>query len=322
MESQEDIERRLIEGGILVEGLHARLASGLCSDKFLVKNNVTRDMTLLDFIAREMAERHLHLGIDTVLVPATGAIAIGYWTARWLSEMTGKTVRIVFANKPAIEGSPLELKRGYGEAIRGKQVTVVQPNNDARAGIWQMAMMSLAARHGAENTHFVHLNAWTAEETFELMTNPTASASVEGLESPEVIMVEANDDIPHGIRVAMALAAAGERVQFVYAERQTNSSGRFDVRPEFVQFVTDKRILVCEDIVTSGGSLDATVAVTEAIGGNVIATCGLWSRGDYNSSGFTALVRKPIPAYQPGPDTCPGCRDNMPYSTQYGRGPR
>jgi orotate phosphoribosyltransferase len=112
-----------------------------------------------------------------------------------------------------------------------------------------------------------------------------------------------------GILVAYELARA-LGVRALFAERQDGTMTLrrgFAIRP-------GERILLCEDVVTTGGSLNEVRDVVAAAGGNVVAVAALVDRTSGRESGLglplTALVTVEVPTYPP--ESCPMCRAGQP----------
>ena len=83
-----------------------------------------------------------------------------------------------------------------------------------------------------------------------------------------------------------------------------------------------ERVLLVDDILTTGGSLLAMLPPVESAGGEIVGCFVMADR-----SGGTAVLASPttdrrypvqglwqleIPTFEPGPDTCPGCADGTP----------
>lgn len=62
--------------------------------------------------------------IEAVIAPAVGGVVLSQWTAYHVSELTGKEVYALFADKDGHGG--LVIKRGYDKAIAGKRTLVVE----------------------------------------------------------------------------------------------------------------------------------------------------------------------------------------------------
>jgi orotate phosphoribosyltransferase len=83
-----------------------------------------------------------------------------------------------------------------------------------------------------------------------------------------------------------------------------------------------ERILLVDDILTTGGSLLAMLPAVEAAGGEIVECAVLVDRSagmatlTSPSSGrvypLRALWSLEIPTYEPGPETCPRCEDGTP----------
>jgi len=112
-----------------------------------------------------------------------------------------------------------------------------------------------------------------------------------------------------GIVVAHEVARAlGTRALF--AERQ---DGRMTLRRGFT-VEAGERILLAEDVVTTGGSLREVQEMVTAAGADVVGVAALVDRTSGRDPGFgmplVSLVEINVPAYEA--DDCPLCRDGLP----------
>ena len=102
-----------------------------------------------------------------------------------------------------------------------------------------------------------------------------------------------------GYAVAQALG-----VRFIWTERQ---DGVMTLRRGFTLKAGEK-ILVVEDVITTGGSTRECIAALESNGGSVVAAASIIDRSngvaDVGVPRF-ALVRMDVPTYQP--QSCPLC---------------
>jgi orotate phosphoribosyltransferase len=120
---------------------------------------------------------------------------------------------------------------------------------------------------------------------------------------PTVVLSPALGGILIGQEVARGL---GIRAQF--AERQ---DGALTLRRGFALSPSD-RVLVVEDVVTTGGSTMETARVAQAMGAQVIGAAAIIDRSGGQSNlelPLHALVRLDVPTYQP--DACPFCARGM-----------
>lgn len=121
-----------------------------------------------------------------------------------------------------------------------------------------------------------------------------------------------------GLIAGFALATALDK-RSIFAERV---NGEMQIRRGF-EIKPGERVLVCEDIITTGGSALEAARAIEALGGEVVAFAALANRGFCKRDG-SALGRKAncsLPENKPlfaladfdfemyAPDNCPLCKD-------------
>ena len=120
---------------------------------------------------------------------------------------------------------------------------------------------------------------------------------------PTVVLSPALGGIVIGHEVARALG-----VRAIFAERQ---DGGLTLRRGFIIGEAD-RVLVVEDVLTTGGSTRETMQVARAAGGRVVGAASIVNRGRDVELGvpYVSLVQIDLPTYEP--DTCPLCAQGMP----------
>ena len=107
-------------------------------------------------------------------------------------------------------------------------------------------------------------------------------------------------------------------VRAIFAERQ---DGRLTLRRGFTLAGAD-RVLVVEDVLTTGGSTRETMQVATAAGGQVVGAASIVNRSvSATGSGqgavqfdvpFAALLDVALPTYEP--DACPLCAQGVPVA--------
>ena len=98
-------------------------------------------------------------------------------------------------------------------------------------------------------------------------------------------------------------------VRAIFAERQ---DGRLALRRGFTLDAAD-RVLVVEDVMTTGGSTRETIEVAMAAGGQVVGTASIVDRSGGTirfDVPFTSLLEIALPTYQA--DQCPLCAQGLP----------
>ena len=114
----------------------------------------------------------------------------------------------------------------------------------------------------------------------------------------------------------------GREVLSIYAEK--SESGGFIIKRGYDKLVAGKRVLVVEDVLTTGGSAKAVVEAVRTIGGKVVGLGALVNRGGVTAqeiggvSKFIALVNIKLAAWQEA--DCPLCEQGVPINLDVGKG--
>jgi orotate phosphoribosyltransferase len=128
---------------------------------------------------------------------------------------------------------------------------------------------------------------------------------------PSLVLSPALGGVVIGHEVGRALG-----VRAIFAERQ---DGALALRRGFVVSETD-RVLVIEDVLTTGGSTRETMQVAKAAGGHVVGAASVVDRSDPSAGSgqvartlgvpFAALLEVHLPTHEP--DQCPLCAQGLP----------
>ena len=127
--------------------------------------------------------------------------------------------------------------------------------------------------------------------------------------SPTVVLSPALGGIVIGQEVGRALG-----VRAMFAERL---DGALTLRRGFA-LDDGERVLVVEDVMTTGGSTRETIDVARAVGARVVGAAAIVDRGAATTASrrsalgvpFTALLEIDLPTYEP--DRCPLCAQGLP----------
>lgn len=97
------------------------------------------------------------------------------------------------------------------------------------------------------------------------------------------------------------------------------------IKRSYPKRIINKRVLVVEDIINTGGSAAGTVKAVTAVGGNVIACKALANRAADKKAAaeligvpFESLVELEMDNYSP--DSCPYCAEDRPINQELGHG--
>ena len=92
----------------------------------------------------------------------------------------------------------------------------------------------------------------------------------------------------------------------------------------YEKYIKDsKRVLVVEDIITTGGSILKSIKAVQESGGNVVGACAMVNKNkdlDKEMFGvpFTTLADLFVDTYTES--ECPLCKNNVPINTNVGHG--
>jgi orotate phosphoribosyltransferase len=108
----------------------------------------------------------------------------------------------------------------------------------------------------------------------------------------------------------------------VYAEEDA-ASGERVFRRGYADLLPGRRVLVVEDVLTTGGSARKVVSAVRAAGGTVVGLGALCNRGALTAAALdvprlVALVEVALESWPA--DECPLCRAGVPVNTHVGKG--
>ncbi len=114
---------------------------------------------------------------------------------------------------------------------------------------------------------------------------------------------------------------SGEDILAVYAEK--TKDGEFVIKRGYDKLVAGKRVLVVEDILTTGGSVKKVVACVRELGGEIVGVGALCNRGgvsaeDLDVPELFSLVDITLESWPE--DECPLCARDVPINTDVGKG--
>jgi orotate phosphoribosyltransferase len=121
---------------------------------------------------------------------------------------------------------------------------------------------------------------------------------------PTVVLSPALGGIVIGHEVGRALG-----VRAIFAERV---DGALALRRGFTLAASD-RVLVVEDVMTTGGSTRETIEAAKAAGGQVVGTASIVNRGGAAirfDVPYVSLLEIALPTYEP--EVCPLCAQGVP----------
>jgi len=200
----------------------------------------------------------------------------------------------LFRSSGALREGHFQLKSGrHGDAYVEKFAVLSDPAATSElCGFWAGALRS-AGGDGAEGTARV-----------DLVAGPTTGGVILAFETGRQL----------GVRAIFA-----EQVRDADGATHREFRRGFRIEP-------GERVLLVDDILTTGGSLLAMLPAVEAMGGEIVECVVLVDRSGGGTNTLTSpttgrtyplrsLWRLDLPTYEPGAATCPRCADGTPLHT-------
>lgn len=178
-----------------------------------------------------------------------------------------------------------------------------------------------SGRHGSSyvNKDALYPHTAATRQVCAQMATHYASADIEVVAGPTV----------GGVIIAQWTAyhleaALGREVLAVYAEEEQDAVGKIRTfRRGYDTLVAGRRVLVVEDILTTGGSARMVVQAVERAGGSVVGVAALCNRGGVTADllgtpELYSLTNVPLESWTA--EECPLCATGMPINTRLGKG--
>ena len=142
---------------------------------------------------------------------------------------------------------------------------------------------------------------------------------IEAVVSPVIGGVALSQWIANHLTSLQRGAGQKEEVLAIFADKQ-HDIGKFNITRGYDEFVEGKRVLVADDIRTTGGSIERVIEVVKLYGGRVVGTSVLWDRGDKKPDlpKFFSLINVKFPTWVPA--ECPSCKQAVPINRNLGKG--
>ena len=213
-------------------------------------------------------------------------------------------------------------------------MTTIKPavEQAARAVVAQRIEELFRASGAFREGHFLlksgrHGDAYV--EKFQVLQDPAATSELcgyfathgKGLDGEPLIDLVAGPTTGGVILAFETARQSGVRSIFAEEVRGDDGTTHREFRRGF-RIEPGEKVLLVDDILTTGGSLLAMLPAVEAMGGEIVECVVLVDR----SGGRTTLTspstgrvyplrslwQLDLPTYEPGPETCPPCADGTP----------
>lgn len=160
-----------------------------------------------------------------------------------------------------------------------------------------------------------------AFEEADVVVGPVQGATVLAFETANCL-----SEMNH----AKVLWAYAEKEQIAIPDPEGKSrkvfveTGNFVLKRGYDELVKGKRVLIVEDVLTTGGSVKKVVELVRSLGGEVIGVAALVNRGGVtaemigNPEKFLSLQNIKMAAWEE--PECPLCKEGVPINTRVGKG--
>lgn len=178
-----------------------------------------------------------------------------------------------------------------------------------------------SGRHGGtyfnKDALYPHMNyiKWFCEG----MAKNYAGAIIDAVVGPELGGIILSQHVAHYLA-----NAAGRDVLSLYAEKRRDAAGGFHLTRGYDELVRGKKVLIVEDVLTTGASVRNVVAAVRECDGIVVGVAALCNRGKVTAEmlgdvpRLFSLLELDFESY--AEEDCPLCRDNVPINTKVGKG--
>jgi orotate phosphoribosyltransferase len=154
--------------GAILPNDHFVGTSGAHIDTYINKDALFPFTKETSEIGKLFAKAHKDIDVEVVVGPAMGGIILAQWTAHHLTQIKGKQIFGVYAEK---KDGELTMTRGYDKVVRGKNVLVVE-DLTTTGGSLVKAIEAVKQAGGNIVACSVMVNKNTEEVTEELFSVP------------------------------------------------------------------------------------------------------------------------------------------------------
>ncbi|MBI2628246.1 MAG: phosphoribosyltransferase [Candidatus Niyogibacteria bacterium] len=138
--NEQEVLQVLGKVGAVIANSHIVYTSGKHGTAYINKDAIYPHTKETSDLCRAIAEQFANDGVEVVIAPAIGGVILSQWTAHHLSEITGREVFGVYAEKETVaipdpenrgrncftETGNFVIKRGYDKIVAEKNVLVVE----------------------------------------------------------------------------------------------------------------------------------------------------------------------------------------------------
>lgn len=170
------------------------------------------------------------------------------------------------------------------------------------------------------NKDALYLHTKTISALCELMALPCDAEQIDAVVGPVLGGIVLSQWVAHALN---ARRSSGETLA-IYAEKDNDSPDKtFSFHRGYDAYIPGKKILVVEDVLTTGGSARQVIELIRRHGGNVVGLSALCNRGnvqpeDVGNVPLQSLIHINLETFAEA--DCPFCQARIPVNTDLGKG--
>lgn len=176
-----------------------------------------------------------------------------------------------------------------------------------------------SGKHGSEyvNKDEVYVDTEATDELCEYIAEHFKESGIEVVVAP----VEGGINLSQGVARHLT-KMTGKKVLSVYADKEGEGLA---LKRGYGKYIPGKRVLVVDDVFTTGGSVKKLVELVRSLKGDVMAVGGLCNRGGVKSEDIAPLLPEfftltNVQMEMHDPADCPLCKKDIPINTEVGKG--
>jgi orotate phosphoribosyltransferase len=209
---------------------------------------------------------------------------------------------------------------------------IMQMFADANAIVTESHFVYSSGRHSSVyvNKDALYLHTETISKLCERMAQSYRAQEIDVVVGPVIGGVVLAQWVAHTLNLRRkegGEAASGEtrgETLAVFAEKGSDGVDKdFAFHRGYDQYIRDRRVLVVEDVLTTGGSARQVIELVRHHGGNIVGLSVLCNRGnvqpaDVGNVPIQALIELSLQTYTE--EECPLCAQHVPINTVLGKG--
>ncbi|GAC1399541.1 MAG: phosphoribosyltransferase family protein [Ktedonobacteraceae bacterium] len=198
---------------------------------------------------------------------------------------------------------------------------IIQRFVDAGAIITDSHFVYNSGRHSSVyiNKDALYLHPGIIAQLCHKMAQPYDADQIDVVVGPVLGGIVLSQWTAHALNLRRSI---GETLA-IYAEKEQGSDQAFVFHRGYDKHIPGKRVLIVEDILTTGGSVRRVIELVRKHGGNVVGVSALCNRGsvqtqDVGNVPISTLITLALETYPE--EACPFCKQHVPINTDVGKG--